>query len=147
MDRDDKNVSISFDCAWGADYTEKILDAFASNTIPIYYGDKSVTEDFNPDAFINANDFESLDDLLARVKEIDQNDELYLKMLHAPIFREGVLEKYDDTAVLNFLSQIIDQPLNQAKQRHYFKPYTDLDCKNIKMRDLEQIFKYFIFFY
>jgi predicted nucleic acid-binding Zn ribbon protein len=28
-------------------YTEKITDCFATGTVPIYYGDKSIGEDFN----------------------------------------------------------------------------------------------------
>ena len=37
--------------------TEKILDAFAARTIPIYWGNKRIVEDFNSEAFINAYDF------------------------------------------------------------------------------------------
>ena len=37
--------------------TEKIMDAFASGCVPIYYGDPLVVQDFNPDSFINAHDF------------------------------------------------------------------------------------------
>ena len=35
--------------------TEKILHAFASGCIPIYWGDDTVIKDFNEKAFINAN--------------------------------------------------------------------------------------------
>ena len=37
--------------------TEKILNAFYSGAIPIFYGDRSVLEYFNKDAFIYVNDF------------------------------------------------------------------------------------------
>jgi hypothetical protein len=33
-------------------YTEKITDCFASKTIPIYWGTKLVTEDFNADGIL-----------------------------------------------------------------------------------------------
>ncbi len=43
--------------------TEKIMEAFASGSIPIYYGAKEVLLDFNFEAFIFCESDDSLDDL------------------------------------------------------------------------------------
>jgi hypothetical protein len=53
-------------------YTEKITDCFATGTVPIYYGDKSIGEDFNNDGIIFLDDLESFDNL---------SPELYKSML------------------------------------------------------------------
>ena len=45
---------------WGF-VTEKIVDAFYADTIPVYYGSPTVTDIFNRDAFINVADFDSFD--------------------------------------------------------------------------------------
>ncbi len=125
--------------------TEKILEAFASNTVPIYYGDPRVIEDFNPEAFINAHDFESVEELLAYVKQVDADDALYLKMMRAPAFKGGkVPEHLTEKALLDFLSHIFDQPLHQAKRRFFAKPYQDIDFNNLKMRDFKIALKAFI---
>ena len=93
--------------------TEKIVDAFAGYAIPIYYGDPDVTKDFNPNAFINCNDYQNFDEVLERVKEIDQNDDLYLEMINEP----PVLEFLDTDAFEKYLSYIIDQDYEKAFRR------------------------------
>ena len=42
-------------------YTEKITDCFATGTVPIYYGDKSIGEDFNTQGIIFIDDMETFD--------------------------------------------------------------------------------------
>jgi hypothetical protein len=42
-------------------YTEKITDCFATGTIPIYYGDRSICEDFDMNGIIFIDDLESFD--------------------------------------------------------------------------------------
>ena len=42
-------------------YTEKITDCFATGTIPIYYGDKSIGEDFDLNGIIFIEELESFD--------------------------------------------------------------------------------------
>lgn len=64
--------------------TEKLSQAFFADTIPIYYGNPDVVKDFNPKAFINCNDFKNMDEVIAKVIELDSNDEKYLEMLREP---------------------------------------------------------------
>lgn len=93
--------------------TEKLMEAFAAGTIPIYWGDPNVAKDFNPDAFINAHDYASFDEVVERVKEIDQNDDLYLKMRNAnPLRVEST-----DNGLADFLYHIIDQDFEKAFRR------------------------------
>ena len=41
--------------------TEKITDAFRAGAIPVYWGDRSIIRDFNPESFVNANEFATTD--------------------------------------------------------------------------------------
>ena len=70
-------------------HTEKLLHGKVAGNIPIYYGDKSIGEDFNPDCFINAVDM-SDEELIQKIIELDQSDNLYNKMTKEPIFTEKV---------------------------------------------------------
>ncbi len=70
-------------------HTEKLLHGKVAGNIPIYYGDKSIGEDFNPDCFINAVDM-SDEELIQKIIELDQSDNLYNKMAKEPIFAEKV---------------------------------------------------------
>jgi hypothetical protein len=62
-------------------YTEKLLHAKIAGNIPIYYSDKNYIKDFNPDSCLNLIDFENMEHLLEKIKEIDANDMIYKKML------------------------------------------------------------------
>ena len=75
-------------------YTEKITDCFATGTIPVYWGTKSVIEDFNRDGIIFWEDFQGIESLtedlynskieairdnLERVKNLESADDIICK--------------------------------------------------------------------
>lgn len=65
--------------------TEKIIEAWAGRTVPIYWGDPVIETVFNKDSFINATRYSSWEELLCEVRRIDQDDDAYVRMLEAPI--------------------------------------------------------------
>lgn len=65
--------------------TEKIVDAFAAGTVPIYWGDPLVRQEFNPAAFLCADDFPDTDALIEAILEIDRDDARFLSYCRAPI--------------------------------------------------------------
>ena len=65
--------------------TEKILDGFISQTIPIYWGDPYIIRDYNPETFINYFDFKTEEDLIEYIKKVDNDEELYLSYFNKPI--------------------------------------------------------------
>ena len=97
--------------------TEKITDAFFSDTIPVYYGDPDITQIFNPKAFINCTDFDSFDAVIEKIKALDQDDEKYLEMMRQPIFVDPELPERLDREVEQFILHIFEQPYEQAYRR------------------------------
>ena len=97
--------------------TEKITDAFYADTIPIYYGSDNVKDIFNEKAFINCADYPDFESVLAKIKELDEDDEKYMDMLRQPIFVNPTF--VDDTlaAFEKYLCNIFDQPLEKAYRR------------------------------
>ncbi|OGG61135.1 hypothetical protein A3C87_03215 [Candidatus Kaiserbacteria bacterium RIFCSPHIGHO2_02_FULL_49_34] len=113
-----RKFAIAFENSSRSGYTtEKILTAFAANALPIYYGDPRITEVFNPERYINCADYPDFDAVVARVKEIDENDELYLEIMNKPVLMPGVDLAKDREDFAVFLKQIIDQPLTTARRR------------------------------
>ncbi len=103
--------------------TEKILDALQANTVPIYWGNPLIEEDFSKDCFINAMNFSSLQELVEYIKFLDQNDEEYLKILNAPWqTNSNLLRDAQKTPAAEheefkkFLFTIFDQEPEQAKR-------------------------------
>ncbi|STQ87022.1 glycosyltransferase family 10 domain-containing protein [Helicobacter muridarum] len=74
--------------------TEKIVQAYANGCVPIYWGDwslcnKQYAKDkfiFNPKSFINAHNFDSIEDLVDEIRRIDNDDYAYFNMLKEPAF-------------------------------------------------------------
>lgn len=82
--------------------TEKILDAMIANTVPIYWGNPLVHQDFNPKSFINCHEFDSFDKVIEKVVELDNDNELYKQYLAAPYFPNNTINEYlDDDAILD----------------------------------------------
>ena len=70
--------------------TEKLLFAYLNNTIPIYYGATISQEWLNPKAFLyleNDSD-EAMNKLIDQIKELDKNEEAYLKMFEESLLKE-----------------------------------------------------------
>lgn len=110
--------SICFDnCKCRGYSTEKIVEAFAAQTIPIYWGDPDVDKVFNKNAFINVFDYPTLDDVVAKVREIDQDDNLFLSMLKEPALGDTRFT-YEQTRerLSSWLCHIIDMPIEEAKR-------------------------------
>ena len=61
--------------------TEKIVDAFLGRTIPIYWGNPNIENEFNSNSFINCHEFKNFKEVINRVIEVDENDDLYIKYL------------------------------------------------------------------
>lgn len=109
--------SICFEnCSHPGYTTEKIVEAFAADTIPVYFGDSEIGKHFNTHAFINVADYPSLEDAVKRIIEIDKNTELYQKIKAEPILLKDD-RLYDD--LKTFLFHIIEQPLAEARRRPY----------------------------
>jgi hypothetical protein len=96
--------------------TEKIVDAFEANTIPIYIGNPLIELEFNPKSFINSNNFDSHQDLVDYVKKIDNNDIEYMKMLAEPkILETSLVPK--EIELESFLLRIFLQDPLKARRR------------------------------
>jgi hypothetical protein len=68
--------------------TEKLLHAFLSNTIPIYWGNELAHKDFNSKSFINYHEFDSIDKIIDLIVEIDNDKNLFLEYISSGFFNE-----------------------------------------------------------
>lgn len=105
--------AITFENSYGL-VTEKIQDAFAAKTIPIYWGCKEVTKIYNHKAFINCHDYENFEAVIEKVKQIDEDDELYYEMLSQPAFLDPYPSSYYYSTLEKYLDYIISLPKNEA---------------------------------
>lgn len=64
--------------------TEKIVNPMLAGAIPIYFGAPDIKEHFNTKSFINAGDFDSLEDCADYVLRVDRDQQLYESILAQP---------------------------------------------------------------
>ena len=84
--------------------TEKIVNAFYSGAIPIYWGSSTITDFFNEKAFINVSNFPSLENCVNYA--ISMSDAERAKMLSEPIYKKSDLlnifnDEYQPNPILN----------------------------------------------
>jgi hypothetical protein len=91
---------------------EKIVEAFIAGTIPIYWGNSKISEEFNKNTFLNLNDFESEEALIDKIIEIDQNDDLYKSF-----FKEKIA--VNDNFSMEYLSDLFDNILYKYKDQYF----------------------------
>jgi hypothetical protein len=91
----------------------------AAHTVPIYFGDPNIEDIINPECFVNCNKLERLEDVVEVVKEIDEDNEKWAKMVSAPwqTKEQKNLAELRREKYLDFFNQIFVQDLNNAKRR------------------------------
>lgn len=68
--------------------TEKIVESKWAGTIPIYWGNPSVAQDCNPEAFVNVHNFNSIRDCVEFIIELDKDSVRREKMRTTPLFSD-----------------------------------------------------------
>ena len=94
-------------------FTEKVIDCFASKTVPIYYGCPNIGDWFNMDGMITFNDLDELE-LIIRKLDSDAYD----------CRKDAIEENYEvakkfhsDNDVVPRLTRKIIEEVNNATQR------------------------------
>ncbi|TPH71891.1 fucosyltransferase, partial [Helicobacter pylori] len=132
--------NLCFENSQGYGYvTEKILDAYFSHTIPIYWGSPSVAKDFNPKSFVNVCDFKDFDEAIDYVRYLHTHKNAYLDMLY-----ENPLNTLDGKAyfyqnlsfkkILDFFKTILENDTIYHNNPFIF--YRDLNEPLISIDDL-----------
>ena len=107
--------SISFENIVRKGYiTEKIWHAFAAGGIPIYWGAPDIADYFNPKAFVNCHDYDDFAAVVRRVREINEDPELYRQYMQAsPVLPNSKLHQLSSAKI----SAAMDDMLRLAETR------------------------------
>ena len=89
--------------------TEKILNAFYSGAIPIYWGSKNINDFFNKKAFINVDDFESYEKCVEYI--LSMSDEQIDAMRNEKIYNE-------DNDIVNLLNDEYNKKGNKTLEQY-----------------------------
>lgn len=112
--------------------TEKLLEPLAAATVPLYWGCDEAAADFNPDAFVNIRDYDSIDSFIGALSRIDHDPEAYLAILRAPNLR-GDCGLDFDSRLADFLNRIADNPRKFVVGHGMMRNFNDRNrvCKKL----------------
>lgn len=98
--------------------SEKLLTALQAHTIPIYWGNPLIFQDYNEKAFINVNEYDRLEDMVQRIRQIDESDELWCDMVSQPWqTKEQILaDEKRKNDYLEFFIRLFSTAIPQAKR-------------------------------
>lgn len=94
--------------------TEKILHAYMSNCIPIYWGNDNIEQDFNKETMICVRDYGSVEEAIEYIKKVDNDEELYNSYMNKPIFSKTWIDRFTDPEekfFKNVINEIIGKPI------------------------------------
>ncbi len=97
--------------------TEKIIHSFNNCSIPIYSGDPLIEKVFNSKAFIHCSRNTPISEIVDRVREIDENDKLFIQMLMEPITIDPDYCHTQYEKLKEFLFNIFDKTPEEAYRR------------------------------
>ena len=96
-------------------WTEKLVNGYLGNTIPIYWGDPNITDIFNSKSFININTL-GVERGIELIKELDGNDMMYNDMYSEPAIISNKYDKYyHEEYYKNYMTNIFQKVLDQKK--------------------------------
>jgi hypothetical protein len=124
--------------------TEKIIHALIANTIPIYWGNPKVGREFNTKRIINCHEYDSIDQVVERVIEIDNSNELYSDIINEPIFPDNIIPySLNINNIINQFDHIFSQGDLAYRRNNYVwgKIYEDKRLFEINASKEKNIFK------
>ena len=111
--------SISMENSEGDGYlSEKIIHAFLSGTIPIYYGDYMIDEYINPKSYILIKGEKDINDKIEYIKSLDNDDVKYKNMLKENVIIDELIGNINRIEQKEFLINIFSQEKLKAYRRN-----------------------------
>jgi len=87
--------------------TEKIMEPMTVNSVPIYWGNPLINNEFNTKSFVNFYDFGDFNKMIEYIINLDKNSDKYLEVLKTPWFVDNIIpEDNKNENIKSFLYKI-----------------------------------------
>lgn len=112
--------NIAFENSASPGYTtEKIMEAYVAQSVPIYFGNPMVETDFRLESMVRVKDESDIERAVEEVIRLDKDDAAYLAKCHERCFAVSDPTIYEKQ-LEEFLVHIFEQPLDQARRRNRY---------------------------
>lgn len=118
--------------------TEKLIEPMIAGSIPIYWGDPKIGNDFNNKSFINIHEYSSEDEAINYILFLIKNPERYLEVLNTPWFIDDNIptKKYQNN-LEKFLVDSVNAIHHTTPVSKTYKAYIHL--LNLKINTFKSI--------
>jgi FkbM family methyltransferase len=90
--------------------TEKIVEAALAGCVPLYWGDPTVADDFDPRAFVSLHDFADEEEFVEHVLALDADRERYAAVRAQPILHGNAVPPHmRPKAALAFFERVFEE--------------------------------------
>ena len=133
--------NIAFENSSSPGYTtEKIMQPYTVNSVPIYYGNPLVENDFFPESMVRVS---SPDDVQRAIDEIiflDTHDKAYLAKVKAPCMTHPV--SWYEEQITTFLRNIFDKPIKAARRLNQYGTQRGYRHRLSSLYRIDSVMKY-----
>ena len=119
--------TISFENSSYPGYTtEKIFEPMIADSIPLYWGNPEVGQDFNTKSFVSWHDFGNDEKFIEHIIQLDNDDALFCSLWEQPWYPDNKLpECVKDENVIAMFEKIFSQkgkskPVAKSFRRYYY---------------------------
>ena len=99
--------------------TEKIMEAYAAESVPIYFGNPTIETDFRLESMVRVKDESDIERAVEEVIRLDNDDAAYLAKCRERCFAVADPKVYE-RELEAFLVRIFEQPLHEARRRCFY---------------------------
>jgi len=96
--------------------TEKLIQPMYVNSLPIYWGNPRVHLDFNIESMVYVKDYNAMEEAVAEIIALDNDDAAYCEKLQKPWFLNEEFKNWQKK-MAHFLCHIIEQDKEKAIRR------------------------------
>lgn len=109
--------NIAFENSASPGYTtEKVMEAYAAESVPIYYGNPTVETDFRSESMVRVKGEDDIERAVEEVIRLDNDDAAYLAKCRERCFAVADPTIYE-RELESFLVNIFEQPLESVRRR------------------------------
>ena len=87
--------------------TEKLVEPMVANSLPIYWGNTRISEDFNTNSILSYFDYNNDEELIDKIIELDNNENLYNDYFKEPFITSKQSTIIDIEYLINIFDEII----------------------------------------
>lgn len=127
--------NIAFENSASPGYTtEKVMQPLTVHSVPIYYGNPTVGEDFREECMVRVKSREDVDRAIEEIIYLDTHDDAYIEKVTAPCMVHPV-EWYEDR-LEKFLLSIFEPPIEEVRR---LIPYGMQNVYRNRLRNLYKV--------